>query len=95
MTERTQINILIFPFQTSNRFSEVQAGRGGAVQPLRHRQAGGREDHRAEHLPGLHSLSGDIYTVLVHAAQQSVEPGITALSSSKIYLWTQLGKGKW
>ena len=75
MTERTQINIVIFPFQTSNRFSEVQAGRGGAVQPLRHRQAGRRKSHRAEYLPWLHSLPGDIYTVLEHAAQQSVEPG--------------------
>ena len=65
----------IFPSQTSNRFSEVQAGRGGSVQPLRHRQAGRRGSHRAEYLPWLHSLPGDIYTVLEHVAQQSVEPG--------------------
>ena len=63
------------PPQASDRFSGDEAGRGGAVQPLRHRQAGGREDHRAEYLPRLHSLPGDIHSVLDHAAQQSVEPG--------------------
>ena len=63
------MRIIFCPCQASNRFSEHQAGRGGPLQPLRHRQAGRRENHRAEYLPGLHSLSGDIYSVLDHAPQ--------------------------
>ena len=80
----------IFPFQTSDRFSEVQAGRGGSVQPLRHRQAGRRESHRAEYLPWLHSLPGDIYTVLEHVAQQSVEPGRQQEHHRRFLCWNRI-----
>ena len=73
---KTYIKLVYISFiQASNRFSQDQAGRGGAVQSLRHRQAGGRQDYRAEHLPRVHPLPGDIHPVLDHVAQQSVEPG--------------------
>ena len=64
-----------FVFQAPHRLREDQAWRGGLVQPLCDSQVSGRDDHRAEHLPGLHSLPGDLPPVMEDAPQQSVEPG--------------------
>ena len=64
-----------FVFQAPHRLREDQARRGRVVQPLCDSQVSGRDDHRAEHLPRLHTLPGDIPPVMEDAPQQSVEPG--------------------
>ena len=64
-----------FVFQAPHRLREDQARRCRVVQPLCDSQVSGWDDHRAEHLPGLHTLSGDIPPVMEDAPQQSVEPG--------------------
>ena len=62
-------------FQAPHRLREDQAWRCRVVQPLCDSQVSGRDDHRAEHLPRLHTLPGDIPPVMEDAPQQSVEPG--------------------